>query len=145
MTTANIHSVPKGTPGATTRWQFDPFATQTYRRFYVDKEASESVTILLRLIPSQHQREISNSHLLLIVQVKLREVRTEPTVHQGQQGIIISDPLGISQAMLFIPRPMLPLLALMDGTRDIGTLRTGFELRTGTPLSTLTLERLISA
>jgi len=135
----------KGDNRSSTRWQFDPFTTQTYRRFYVDKEASESGTILLRFIPSQHQREISNSHLLLIVQVKLREVKTEPTVHQGQQGIVISDPLGISQATLFIPRPLLPLLALMDGTRDIGTLRTGFELRTGTPLSTLSLERLLSA
>jgi hypothetical protein len=33
----------------------------------------------------------------------------------------------------------------MDGTRDIGTLRTGFELRTGTPLSPTTLEQLLSA
>jgi len=33
----------------------------------------------------------------------------------------------------------------MDGTRDIGTLRTGFELRTGTPLSPTNLEQLLSA
>jgi len=32
----------------------------------------------------------------------------------------------------------------MDGTRDIGTLRTGFELRTGTPIDTSILEHFIS-
>ena len=44
-----------------------------------------------------------------------------------------------------MPHPLALLLALMDGTRDIGTLRTGFELRTGTPLSPTTLEQLLSA
>lgn len=44
-----------------------------------------------------------------------------------------------------MPHPLALLLALMDGTRDIGTIRTGFELRTGTPLSPTTLEQLLSA
>jgi len=79
------------------------------------------------------------------VQLKLREVRTQPTVHQGRQGILLTDPLGISQAAIFIPYPLTLLLTLMDGTRDIGTLKTGFELRTATPLSLTTLEQLLSA
>jgi AmmeMemoRadiSam system protein B len=79
------------------------------------------------------------------VQPKLREVRTQPTVHQGRRGILLADPLGISEAAIFIPHPLALLLALMDGTRDVGTLRTGFELRTGTPLSPATLEQLLSA
>jgi len=79
------------------------------------------------------------------VQPKLREVRAQPTIHQGKRGIVLSDPLGISRMAIFIPQPLVPLLPLMDGTRDIGMLRTGFELRTGSALSTLNLEELIKA
>jgi len=75
---------------------------------------------------------------------KLREIRTQPIVSRGQQGILLSDPLGINPGALFIPRPLALILALLDGTRDIGTVRAGFELRTGTPLNTSILERLIS-
>lgn len=75
---------------------------------------------------------------------KLRETKTQPTTERGRQGILLSDPLGISQKTFFIPGSLALLLTLMDGTRDIGTLRTGFELRTGTPLDTSLLERLIS-
>lgn len=74
---------------------------------------------------------------------KLREVRTQPIVTRGQQGILLSDPLGINPRTLFVPRHLALILALLDGTRDIGTIRAGFELRTGTPLSTSILERLI--
>lgn len=75
---------------------------------------------------------------------KLREIRTQPIVSRGQQGILLSDPLSISPGALFIPRPLALILALLDGKRDIGTVRAGFELRTGTPLNTSILERLIS-
>ena len=75
---------------------------------------------------------------------KLREVGTQPTVSRGQPGILLSDPLGISQKTLFIPGPLTPILALLDGTRDIGTLKAGFELRTGVPLGTAILEQLVS-
>jgi AmmeMemoRadiSam system protein B len=75
---------------------------------------------------------------------KLREIRTQPIVSGGRQGILLSDPLSISPGALFIPRPLALILALLDGTRDIGTVRAGFELRTGTPLNISILERLIS-
>ncbi len=78
------------------------------------------------------------------MKIKLREIRTQPIVQRGQQGILLTDPLGISQKTLFIPGPLALLLQLMDGTRDTGTLRTGFELRTGTPLGTSIVEQLIS-
>lgn len=79
------------------------------------------------------------------MQPRLREIRTQPTAYQGRQGIVLTDPLGVSQAGIFVPQALAPLLVLMDGTRDVGTLRTGFELRTGMPVSPLNLERLISA
>jgi hypothetical protein len=78
------------------------------------------------------------------MKVKLREIRTQPTIQRGQQGILLSDPLGVGQKTLFIPSSLALLLTLMDGTRDIGTLRAGFELRTGTPLSSSFLDQFVS-
>lgn len=65
-------------------------------------------------------------------------------VRGGQRGIILSEPLGLSEQSLFIPDSLAPLLMLMDGTRDIGTLKAGFELRTGMPVSTSLLEKLLN-
>jgi len=65
-------------------------------------------------------------------------------VHQGQQGILLTDPLGISERRLFVPTALAPLLPLIDGSRDLGVLRIGFELRTGIPLSPSVIENLIS-
>ncbi len=75
---------------------------------------------------------------------KLRAIHMQPAVHQGQQGILLADPLGLSERRLFVPTPLAPLLPLIDGSRDLGTLRTGFELRTGIPISPRVLENLIS-
>ncbi len=78
------------------------------------------------------------------VNPKLRDIHIQPTLHQGQQGFLLADPLGISERALFVPNVLAPLLPLMDGSRDIGTLKTGFELRTGIPISLGVLENLIS-
>jgi AmmeMemoRadiSam system protein B len=78
------------------------------------------------------------------VNPKLRAIHMQPAVHQGQQGILLTDPLGLSERRLFVPAPLAPLLPLIDGSRDLGTLRTGFELRTGIPISPSVLQNLIS-
>jgi AmmeMemoRadiSam system protein B len=75
---------------------------------------------------------------------KLRAIQVQPAVHQGQQGVMLADPLGITDTTLFVPIALAPLLPLIDGSRDLGTLRTGFELRTGIPLSPRVIESLIS-
>jgi len=78
------------------------------------------------------------------VNPKLRAIHMQPAVHQGQEGILLADPLGISDRRLFVPTPLAPLLPLIDGSRDLGTLRIGFELRTGIPISPSVLQNLIS-
>lgn len=75
---------------------------------------------------------------------KLREVKTQPYIHGNQRGILLSDPLGLSDKAVFIPQQLSLLLILMDGSRDIGTLKTGFELRTGMILSSSIVEQLLS-
>jgi AmmeMemoRadiSam system protein B len=77
-------------------------------------------------------------------EIKLRVVRTQPVIDQGRRGIVISDPMGISDEMVFVPGPLTLLLPLMDGTRDLATLKTGFELRTGTTISAMTIEQVVS-
>ena len=78
------------------------------------------------------------------VNPKLRAIHMQPAAHQGQQGLLLTDPLGLSERRLFIPAALAPLLPLIDGSRDLGTLRTGFELRTGIPISPSVLQSLIS-
>jgi AmmeMemoRadiSam system protein B len=75
---------------------------------------------------------------------RLRPVRSEPIVHGGQPGVAVRDALGLSDKTVFLPHPLAVLLSLMDGTRDLGSLRTGYQLRTGMILTSLTLERLLS-
>jgi MEMO1 family protein len=77
-------------------------------------------------------------------EIKLRIVNTQPMIDKGRRGIVISDPMGISDEMVFVPGALTLLLPLMDGTRDLATLKTGFELRTGTTISTATLEQVVN-
>jgi AmmeMemoRadiSam system protein B len=75
---------------------------------------------------------------------KLRDIKFQPAMGRGQPGFVLSDPLGISQKTLFMPTYMSFLLNLLDGTRDIGTVKAGFELRTGRIITLSDLELLIS-
>ncbi|UCE97465.1 MAG: AmmeMemoRadiSam system protein B [Dehalococcoidia bacterium] len=75
---------------------------------------------------------------------KLRDIKLQPSMVRGQQGFVLSDPLEISQKTLFMPIYMSFLLSLLDGTRDIGTIKTGFELRIGRIIALSDLELLIS-
>jgi len=54
---------------------------------------------------------------------------------EGQQVISLQDPLRLSEGVLMVAGPMAPLLALLDGTRDLDGLRVGLLLRTGLTLS----------
>lgn len=79
------------------------------------------------------------------VYYRLRPIRTQQVDHQGQRGFLLSDPMRLSQKTVFVPASLSLLLSLMDGTRDIGTLRTGFQLRTGIPLSKSIVAQLVSS
>ena len=64
---------------------------------------------------------------------KIREVQVSAGQWQGQPVVILRDPLGIIDRAVAVPRDVVPLLELCDGTRDVPTLRTALELRTGSP------------
>lgn len=67
-----------------------------------------------------------------------------PIQHEGNLYIALHDHLGLAKGMVLVPHFMAPLLELCDGTRDMGALRTAFELRTGIPLSVAALEKAVS-
>jgi AmmeMemoRadiSam system protein B len=77
------------------------------------------------------------------VNPRLREVRAQPLARGTKRGVVLTDPLGISEKAVFVPQGLTHLLALLDGSRDRGTIRAGFELRTGIPLSASALESVL--
>lgn len=62
----------------------------------------------------------------------------------GQRFLVLRDRLGLSPEAVLVPPPVALLLSLCDGTRDLATLRAGFELRTGTRVSLAELDQLFA-
>jgi hypothetical protein len=70
-----------------------------------------------------------------VMKPRLREVEAHPIQYQGQQMILLRDPLHLTDAQLAIPRPLAPLLGLMDGTRDEAALEVALQIRAGVRLA----------
>ncbi len=75
---------------------------------------------------------------------KLREVEAHPIVHQGQEMILLRDPLRLSDAQIAVPRPLGLLLSLMDGTRDEAALEAALRVRAGLRLAPGLLPKLLA-
>ena len=74
---------------------------------------------------------------------KLRPLNPHWVNVQGQPMLALQDPLRLADGSLMAPEPIAPLLALMDGTRDLDALRLGLELRTGIGLTPDQLRNLV--
>ena len=74
---------------------------------------------------------------------KLREIQIHPIQHQGQDMLLLRDPLHLSDNQIAVPRPLGMLLALMDGTRDSNTLEAALRVRFGVRLAAGLLDQLI--
>ncbi len=75
---------------------------------------------------------------------KLREVEAHPIRYQGQPMILLRDPLRLSDAQIAVPRPLAPLLGLMDGSRDESELEAALLLRAGVRLAPGLLSKLLA-
>ncbi len=75
---------------------------------------------------------------------KLRGVEVHFVRQAGQQGVLLRDPLRLSDKAIFLPLSLAPLLELCDGTRDEAGLRASLAVRTGTQLGPITLERILA-
>jgi MEMO1 family protein len=76
---------------------------------------------------------------------RLRLVDAKPIPYEGETYLFLRDPLGLTEKTLLIPQPMIPALALCDGTRSPATLRAALAVRYGLFLSTQRIEELLSA
>ena len=63
---------------------------------------------------------------------------------EGQQGILLHDPLRLSGQAVFLPLSLAPLLELCDGARDEAGLRASLAVRAGIQLGSTTLERILA-
>lgn len=74
---------------------------------------------------------------------KLREIEIHSIRHQGQEMLLLRDPLQLSDSQIAVPRPLGMLLGLMDGTRDSSALEASLAVRAGLRLVDGLLDSLI--
>ncbi len=74
---------------------------------------------------------------------RVRPVRLTPYTYQEIPGFIVQDPLGLSDRLLFLPADLAPVLALLDGSRDLQTVRSAFLVTYGKPLPVEVLQTLV--
>lgn len=74
---------------------------------------------------------------------KLRLIDTTPITYEGSTYLLLRDPLGLSDNQLLVPQPMIPLVALCDGTRSPSTLRAALAIRYGLFLTPARIEEFL--
>ena len=66
---------------------------------------------------------------------KLRPLEVRPIEYQGQQMLLLHDPWQLGDNVIAVPRPLGPLLVLMDGSRDEAALEAALQVRAGVRLA----------
>ena len=84
--------------------------------------------------------ESSDTHL-----PKLRAVNAQPVVQAGRRGLMLRDPLQLTERCVVVPQRLAPLLALCDGSRDAGALRASLIVRYGVDMRLELIERFLAA
>ena len=74
---------------------------------------------------------------------KLRDLQPTPASQQGQQLLLLHDPLQLAEKSVLLPAELAPLLRLIDGSRDIPDLRRALRLGFGLDLAEAELRRWI--
>lgn len=76
---------------------------------------------------------------------KLRLVDMQPIPYEGENYLLLRDPLALTETTLLVPQPFVPLLALCDGTRNISGIRGAMALRFGLFLPAQRIEEFVAA
>jgi AmmeMemoRadiSam system protein B len=74
---------------------------------------------------------------------KLRPIHTIAMMHQGQPALMLRDPLRLTDRVLVVSRQVGPVLALMDGTRDLDGLRASLIVRAGMQITNTELQEIV--
>jgi AmmeMemoRadiSam system protein B len=75
---------------------------------------------------------------------QLRPVHIHPVTHQGRPTLMLQDPLRLNDRVILVPQHLGPVLALMDGTRNLDELRASLLVRAGLRLSNGDLQQLVA-
>ncbi len=75
---------------------------------------------------------------------KLLAADIQMVEHNGRQGFLLKERIGLADHVVIVPQALGTLLALLDGQRDVGAIRAAFTLRTGMVLPPSLLDELLS-
>ena len=75
---------------------------------------------------------------------KLRPVEATPAEHQGQRMLMLRDPLRLSEAVLFAPMALVPVLRLLDGRHTFEDIREQCKSRHGMDVSEESYRAMVS-
>src|SRR5438552_17574431 len=76
---------------------------------------------------------------------RLRLVETSWVHHQGEPRLWLRDPIELSDQTALVPRSLVPLLAALDGTRDLAELQRQYAATTGVLLDDRAIETVLRA
>ena len=76
---------------------------------------------------------------------RLRAIQSQPVLRAGRQGILLRDPLRLTDKIVIVPQQLAPMLALCDGTRDSSGLRASLIVRYGVRVSLDIVDRILAA
>ena len=74
---------------------------------------------------------------------KLRPVEVRPFVDRGRPALMLRDPLALNDQVAILPQALGPLLALMDGTRDVSGLHASLLVRAGIRIAPEVIQQVI--
>lgn len=74
---------------------------------------------------------------------RLRLIDTKPIDYEGARYLLLRDPLGLNEDTLLVPQPLIPLLAMCDGTRNPAAIRGALAIRFGLFLSVQRIEEFL--
>ena len=77
--------------------------------------------------------------------LKLRPVEAIPAEHQGQRVLRLTDPLRLSEAVLFAPMALVPVLSLLDGRHTFEDIRQQCKSRHGMDVSEEIYRAMVSS
>ena len=76
--------------------------------------------------------------------LKLRPVEAIPAEHQGRRVLRLTDPLRLSEAVLFAPMALVPVLSLLDGRHTFEDIRQQCKSRHGMDVSEASYRAMVS-
>ena len=77
--------------------------------------------------------------------LKLRPVEATPAEHQGQRVLRLTDPFRLSEAVLFAPMALVPVLSLLDGRHTFEDIRQQCKSRHGMDVSEESYRAMVSS